>query len=531
MANQGITKDKKSNIIRKMLKWLIAMWFCTTFTFTTIYLLQTNYPYFYLLLNPNQISRITEEQITIDENHKYVRQIPRIIHQTYIDRASIPEKWKKMSKTCKKLHPHWQYRFYSDEDMYKFVRKYYPEQMENFQAYPHIIQRVDAFRYMLLHHYGGVYLDFDVGCKKSLEPFLIYPVALPEPEPIGISNDVLFSAKGHPFFERAISVLPAWNHNYLWLKYVTVMISTGPMFLSAQLSSYYYYLFSDDGYNNDGDYDNDDRNGDESTLLQNHHQLNNGLILNDLNEQFQVKNNNRFALLDDNYGIHDDYISTQSLSDEEEKLIQTQKMNDGNNNNDDDDDDDDDDQKILMTLHNRRNDFFFNEDDVDAIKYLHDDDNNGGDGNGDGDGDGENDNENDVDNEFDHDHHFEGYDRDDKEVEKRHIYYFDDGDYYRDHANNNKIVRKYRKREGVYVIDDAIYSPSSRSFFKHVRGKSWHGGDAYFIFVIQKYFFLIPYLIVSGFLCALLYIVIRRYYPTFSLRSISPASSRRFQKL
>ncbi|KAJ3896091.1 hypothetical protein GG344DRAFT_72572 [Lentinula edodes] len=46
--------------------------------------------------------------------------------------------------------------------------------------YKYAIQRADAIRYFVLHHYGGVYLDLDVGCLRPLDPLLVYPVILPK---------------------------------------------------------------------------------------------------------------------------------------------------------------------------------------------------------------------------------------------------------------------------------------------------------------------------------------------------------------
>ena len=39
-----------------------------------------------------------------------------------------------------------------------------------YRRYPEMIQRVDAARYMLLHHFGGLYADFDVECVRPLDP-------------------------------------------------------------------------------------------------------------------------------------------------------------------------------------------------------------------------------------------------------------------------------------------------------------------------------------------------------------------------
>lgn len=99
------------------------------------------------------------------------------------------------------------------------------------------IQRADAIRYFVLYHYGGVYIDLDIGCRSRLDSLLAFPVVLPKTIPVGVSNDLMFSEKGHPFMAQTIHNLITFDHS-LVLNYPTVMFSTGPMFLSAQYGLY-----------------------------------------------------------------------------------------------------------------------------------------------------------------------------------------------------------------------------------------------------------------------------------------------------
>lgn len=114
-----------------------------------------------------------------------------------------------------------------------FIAEVYPWFLDTFDAYTYPIQRADAIRYFVLHHYGGVYLDLDVGCRRPLDRLLVYPVILPRTIPVGVSNDLMFAEKGHPFMAQTIHNLVTFDHNWI-LNYPTVMFSTGPMFLSAQ---------------------------------------------------------------------------------------------------------------------------------------------------------------------------------------------------------------------------------------------------------------------------------------------------------
>lgn len=51
-------------------------------------------------------------------------------------------------------------------------------------------------------------------------------------DPTGISNDAMGSAPHHPFLDRVLDHLKRYAHTWI-LPYLTVMFSTGPLFLSS----------------------------------------------------------------------------------------------------------------------------------------------------------------------------------------------------------------------------------------------------------------------------------------------------------
>ena len=129
------------------------------------------------------------------------------------------------------------YMLWTDASSREFIAEHYSWFLDTFDAYPYPIQRADAIRYFVLHHYGGVYIDLDIGCLRPLDPLLVFPVILPKTIPVGVSNDLMFAEKGHPFMAQTIHNLVTFDHNWI-LNYPTVMFSTGPMFLSAQYGIY-----------------------------------------------------------------------------------------------------------------------------------------------------------------------------------------------------------------------------------------------------------------------------------------------------
>lgn len=126
-----------------------------------------------------------------------------------------------------------EYMLWTDASSREFIAKEFPWFIDTFDAYTYPIQRADAIRYFVLYHYGGVYLDLDVGCRRPLDQLLSYSVILPKTIPVGVSNDLMFAEKNHPFMDQTIHNLITFDHSWV-LNYPTVMFSTGPMFLSAQ---------------------------------------------------------------------------------------------------------------------------------------------------------------------------------------------------------------------------------------------------------------------------------------------------------
>lgn len=140
-------------------------------------------------------------------------------------------------RTSLTLFSHSEYMLWTDAGSREFIAEHYPWFLDHFDNYKYPIQRADVIRYFVLYHYGGVYIDLDIGCLKPMDPLLIYPVILPKTIPVGVSNDLMFSEKGHPMLEQTIHNLIKFDHSWI-LNYPTVMFSTGPMFLSAQYGLY-----------------------------------------------------------------------------------------------------------------------------------------------------------------------------------------------------------------------------------------------------------------------------------------------------
>ncbi|KAJ7904635.1 glycosyltransferase family 32 protein [Mycena olivaceomarginata] len=196
----------------------------------------------YLAIDPSAF--LTEIEVPYNDpstrwnasEHGQVERIPRILHQTW-KTGTLPEKWKSISQECRDMMPDYEYMLWTDESSREFIARHYPWFLNTFDDYSYAILRADAIRYFVLYHYGGIYLDLDIGCLRPLDPLLVYPVILPKTIPVGVSNDLMFAEKHHPFLAQTIHNLATFDHSWI-LNYPTVMFSTGPMFLSIQHGIY-----------------------------------------------------------------------------------------------------------------------------------------------------------------------------------------------------------------------------------------------------------------------------------------------------
>lgn len=160
--------------------------------------------------------------------------IPKIIHQTA---PSDTSKWKPVWFDCqnswKNLHPDFEYRFWSDEDLDYFMRTEYPQYYNMFETYDVNIKRIDAARYFILYHYGGIYADMDYKCQQRFFEELpddkvsiaMSRVANDE----GFQNALMISPKGHPFWETVFNKLKENRSK------VDVLECTGPKIISRSV--------------------------------------------------------------------------------------------------------------------------------------------------------------------------------------------------------------------------------------------------------------------------------------------------------
>ena len=111
---------------------------------------------------------------TEDTTHR----IPKKIHQIWLG-SKLPDKFKPWCDTWQRIHPEWEYRLWTDED----INDINIAKREMFDKATNQGMKSDILRYEILRQQGGLYVDTDFECLKSFDDLLYLKFF------VGISQD------------------------------------------------------------------------------------------------------------------------------------------------------------------------------------------------------------------------------------------------------------------------------------------------------------------------------------------------------
>jgi mannosyltransferase OCH1-like enzyme len=186
---------------------------------------------------------------TVEYNHDdatATRNIPPIIHfiwfrnlyETKAEITSIPSKGSEAPEHCRRYNPDYTINIWNASAARDLLEQHYAWFLPTYDAYRYPIQRVDAVKYFLLWHYGGIYMDMDIACRRSMDPLLPFPAWFPEASPLGVNNDLMATRSRHPVIRLMLENLHARNLNLIF-PYLTIFWSTGPQFTGDLLKRWF----------------------------------------------------------------------------------------------------------------------------------------------------------------------------------------------------------------------------------------------------------------------------------------------------
>jgi len=99
--------------------------------------------------------------------------LTKIIHQSWktkdIPYSIYKKEW---ADSWRQKHPDWEYKFWTDEDNRNLVKAHYPQYLKLYDGYERAIAKADISRFFYMHKYGGLYVDLDFMCLKSMDPII-----------------------------------------------------------------------------------------------------------------------------------------------------------------------------------------------------------------------------------------------------------------------------------------------------------------------------------------------------------------------
>jgi mannosyltransferase OCH1-like enzyme len=162
--------------------------------------------------------------------------IPRIVHQLW-KVETVPARWRDAVHSVRRYHKGWEYRLWTDELMDRHVRTHHPELQRAFAQFERQIMRVDVFRYVLMHDFGGLYCDLDY---EFVRPYdysgadvvlsLEYDIAYGD-DADQIANYFFASAPQHQLWKDVLAAVQF--HPPSVADQSDVCVATGPAFLTG----------------------------------------------------------------------------------------------------------------------------------------------------------------------------------------------------------------------------------------------------------------------------------------------------------
>jgi len=145
---------------------------------------------------------------------RYPETLPRVVHMQWPAQRPMGAVQNKTYRAYARLFPGWELRVWDDAALERFMRDTFPGfAREVWASFPHMIQRLDVARYLILFKYGGLYSDLDYEPLEYFGDLLSdQRVTLPE-SPIQhdewVQNSLMASPRDHPVWLWVVQELEA----------------------------------------------------------------------------------------------------------------------------------------------------------------------------------------------------------------------------------------------------------------------------------------------------------------------------------
>lgn len=165
--------------------------------------------------------------------------IPKIIHQIWIgDQSKRPIL---MMEKVRKFHPDWEYKVWTEKEIFDeniLPYEVFNDIAKNSTRPDYYAKIADVCRYIILHKYGGFYLDADTELLKPLDPLCEHDfVACFEIDGLMVSNGVIGSVPKHAVLTTCNYIIRGiYNFNRNMILDQKAWKATGPKLFTMAIS-------------------------------------------------------------------------------------------------------------------------------------------------------------------------------------------------------------------------------------------------------------------------------------------------------
>ncbi len=128
--------------------------------------------------------------------------IPRIFHQIWVGPDPFPDEFLPYRQSWLDHHPGWELKVWNEETLPTADELRRPEAAERLRA---PWERGDIFRLEILWRMGGVHIDTDFECLRSIEPLIeSTDFFIGYRKPGKVNGALMGSVPGHPLLDRGL---------------------------------------------------------------------------------------------------------------------------------------------------------------------------------------------------------------------------------------------------------------------------------------------------------------------------------------
>lgn len=157
--------------------------------------------------------------------------IPKVFHRAWFG-PPMPVEFARHGDGWLAHHPDWELRSWTIDNLPSLVNQALFDHADEIVPRDADRFRADVARYDLLYQFGGVWLDADFECRRSLEPLLagVSAFAAWEVDDRWVSNAIMGAVAGHPFVHHLVGALPRNVNRHQSARVTNPM--TGPTYLT-----------------------------------------------------------------------------------------------------------------------------------------------------------------------------------------------------------------------------------------------------------------------------------------------------------